>query len=99
MCMIELATNTMMDERMIGSQSAVRGTILSLLRAKCKTRITDARLHFSGSVVKQTAGRRSEQKSESDHSPQSKTHLGHSQSLRQICTSGQFCTTLPSVSL
>ena len=34
MCMMELATNTMMDDRAIGSQSAVRGTIPSLLGGK-----------------------------------------------------------------
>jgi hypothetical protein len=53
--MMELATNTMMDDRTMGSQSAVRGTIPSLLVAKWKTRIADARLHFSGAVVKRAA--------------------------------------------
>jgi len=56
MCMMELATNTMMDDRAIGSQSAVREPYLASLGAKWNARIADARLHFSGAAVKQAAG-------------------------------------------
>ena len=126
--MMELATNTMMDDRTMGSQSAVRGTMPSLLggrsgKQESRTRGYTFRRRRSSELRVCRASERANditsQMSKKCQGPPSNLEGGHptirlaswprhtgstrvigqSLSLRQICTSGQFCTAWPSDSL
>src|SRR5271157_2077543 len=128
MCMMELATNTMMDDRTMGSQSAVRGTIPSLLGGEvesesCGREATlfggggQASCGFAGQTKERTTLPCKRARNAQVHPPAPRASTrqrvslpgarhtkyapmaGQRPSLRQICTSGQFCAAPPPVSL